>query len=68
MQALTKFVRLERKPPVTVALILINVLLFFRPGELVEIVPSLAQACLNPHLVLKVSGKYLAIRIRLQPL
>ncbi|GAQ86345.1 hypothetical protein KFL_002830220 [Klebsormidium nitens] len=53
VQALTQFMKLEQKPPVTVALILINALIFFRPGDLVEIVPSVAEICLNPYLVLK---------------
>lgn len=58
MQALTQFMKLERKPPVTVALILINALIFFRPGDLVAVVPSVAEICLNPYLVLKVGDDY----------
>lgn len=55
LQAFTQFMKLDRKPPVTVLLVLVNVLAFFRPGELVEFVPSVAEVCLNPYLCLKVS-------------
>jgi hypothetical protein len=55
LQAFTQFMKLERKPPVTGLLVLVNALAFFRPGELVEFVPSVAEVCLNPYLCLKVS-------------
>jgi hypothetical protein len=55
LQAFTQFMKLEQKPPVTALLVLVNALAFFRPGELVEFVPSVAEVCLNPYLCLKVS-------------
>lgn len=40
------------KPPVTLLIIMANVLLFLRPAELPFRVPALETVCLNPHAVL----------------
>lgn len=51
--ALAQYAGRDRKPPVTAALIVANVFLFLRPGRLDDVLPTISEVCLNPHLVLK---------------
>ncbi|MCO5573419.1 hypothetical protein L7F22_027190 [Adiantum nelumboides] len=51
--ALAQYAGRDQKPPVTAAVIVANVLLFLRPGRLDDILPSISEVCLNPHLVFK---------------
>ncbi|KAK9819551.1 hypothetical protein WJX74_010895 [Apatococcus lobatus] len=44
--------QMERKPPVTIALVLMQVLIFIRP-EGFDFIPSIQDACLQPYLVFK---------------
>ncbi|GAB4816364.1 hypothetical protein N2152v2_003410 [Parachlorella kessleri] len=45
---------MEKKPPVTVLLLLVNVLAYLQPAGLgLDFIPSIRQGCLNPSLVLK---------------
>eukprot|EP00898_Chlorokybus_atmophyticus_P006557 jgi/Chlat1/6902/Chrsp52S06579 len=53
LHTVQQVMRLERKPPVTLALVALNVAVYYRPRELKALVPSLEQTCLNPHLVVK---------------
>lgn len=51
--ALAQYAGQDRKPPVTAALIVANVLLYLRPGRLDDVLPTIGEVCLNPHLVIK---------------
>ncbi|XP_002966977.2 rhomboid-like protein 14, mitochondrial [Selaginella moellendorffii] len=53
LHVFSQFVQLERKPPVTAALILANVIVYLRPGSLHEVLPSIEEVCLSPYLVLR---------------
>lgn len=52
--AASKFMQLPRKPPVTAALILLQTLIYLRPGQLDKLLPTVSEVCLNPYIVLKV--------------
>lgn len=54
IHAASEFYRLERKPPVTAALLAANTLIYLRPRFLHSILPSIDQVWFNPHLILRV--------------
>ena len=55
IQALSEYTRSESKPPVTAALILVNVLFYLRwPPLLDRALPDINQVWFNPYLVVKV--------------
>eukprot|EP00250_Pteridium_aquilinum_P033663 c6040_g1_i1 orf=344-1363(-) len=51
--AIAQYAGLDRKPPVTAALIIANVLIYLRPGRLDDVLPTVGDVCLNPHMILK---------------
>ncbi|XP_057847058.2 rhomboid-like protein 14, mitochondrial [Cryptomeria japonica] len=53
MQVASEYFQMERKPPVTATLIAANTLVYLRPGVLDDLLPSLSEVCLHPHLVIK---------------
>lgn len=53
LHAASEYYRLERKPPVTAALLAANTLIYLRPGFLHSILPSIDQVWFNPHLILR---------------
>lgn len=53
MLVLHEFYRLERKPPVTTALVAANTLIYLRPNFLHHILPTINEVWFNPHLILK---------------
>ncbi|XP_061990839.1 rhomboid-like protein 14, mitochondrial [Rosa rugosa] len=53
LHAASEYYRLDRKPPVTAALIAANSLVYLRPAFLEPILPSIHDVWFNPHLILK---------------
>lgn len=53
LQAILQFMQLRRKPPVTAALIIANVVVHLRPGSLDMILPDLHEVCLQPSVIVK---------------
>ncbi|KAF6163459.1 hypothetical protein GIB67_029308 [Kingdonia uniflora] len=53
LQALNKYCRLKRKPPVTSALIVANTIIYFRSDLLDKVLPMIEEVGFNPHLILK---------------
>lgn len=54
LQAVSEYSRLERKPPVTAALVAANSLVYLRiPASLDALLPTLDQVWFNPHLIVK---------------
>lgn len=53
LHAASEYYRLERKPPVTAALLAANSLVYLRPAFLEPILPSIHEVWFNPHLILK---------------
>lgn len=53
LHAASNFMQLPRKPPVTASLILANTVVYWRPGVLDVILPTVDEVCLSPYLVLK---------------
>jgi len=49
----SEFCQLDRKPPVTAGLIAANTLVYLRPGALDDMLPSLSEVSLRPHLVVQ---------------
>lgn len=45
--------RMDEKPPVTIALVAVQVLLFAAPTDLARLIPPISKACLHPHKVLE---------------
>lgn len=52
--AVTKFMQLPRKPPVTAILIAVQTLIHFRFGMLDAVLPTVSEVCLNPYLIIQV--------------
>lgn len=52
--AVSEYSRLDRKPPVTAALVAANTLIYLRPKFIHHLIPTLDQVWFNPHLILKV--------------
>ncbi|XP_062144240.1 rhomboid-like protein 14, mitochondrial [Alnus glutinosa] len=48
-----EYYRLQRKPPVTTALLAANTVIYLRPAFLRSILPSIDEVWFNPHLILK---------------
>lgn len=51
--AISEYSRLDRKPPVTAALVAANTLIYLRPKFINYLIPTLDQVWFNPHLILK---------------
>nr|AIY60655.1 rhomboid protein Hedne_RBL14 [Hedera nepalensis] len=51
--AVTEYSRLDRKPPITAALLAANTIVYLRPKFLHHLLPTLDQVWFNPHLILK---------------
>ncbi|KAL3337546.1 hypothetical protein AABB24_029935 [Solanum stoloniferum] len=56
LHTVTEYYRLDRKPPVTAALVAANTIIYLRPTFLHSILPTINQVWFNPHLILKVKG------------
>lgn len=56
LHAVNEYYRLERKPPVTAALLAANSLIYLRPEFLDSHLPTLDEVAFNPYLILKVSS------------
>lgn len=65
LHAASEYYRLERKPPVTAALLAANSLVYLRPAFLEPILPSIHEVWFNPHLILKVAHNSLLFRFQL---
>ncbi|KAK1390276.1 rhomboid-like protein 14, mitochondrial [Heracleum sosnowskyi] len=52
-QAVSEYSRLDRKPPVTAALVAANTLIYLRPKFINHLIPTLDQVWFNPNLILK---------------
>lgn len=52
--AVSEYSRLDRKPPVTAALVAANTLIYLRPKFINHLIPTLDQVWFNPYLILKV--------------
>ncbi|PHT58094.1 hypothetical protein CQW23_00457 [Capsicum baccatum] len=53
LHTVIEYSRLERKPPVTAALLAANTIIYLRPTFLHPILPTINQVWFNPHLILK---------------
>lgn len=53
LHALSEYSRLDRKPPVTAALVASNTIIYLRPKFLHPFLPTIDQVWFNPHLILK---------------
>ncbi|XP_074280382.1 rhomboid-like protein 14, mitochondrial [Silene latifolia] len=53
LHTVTEYYRLERKPPVTAALLATNTLIYLRPAFLKSILPTIDEVWFNAHLILK---------------
>lgn len=53
LQAVNQYRMLQRKPPITAALLAANTLLYVRPAFLHHILPPIHDVWFNPHLILK---------------
>ncbi|WMV29597.1 hypothetical protein MTR67_022982 [Solanum verrucosum] len=53
LHTVTEYYRLDRKPPVTAALVAANTIIYLRPTFLHSILPTINQVWFNPHLILK---------------
>ncbi|KAI3730206.1 hypothetical protein L6452_18883 [Arctium lappa] len=53
LQAVNQYRRLQRKPPITAALLAANTLLYIRPAFLHHILPPIQDVWFNPHLIIK---------------
>ncbi|XP_058201762.1 rhomboid-like protein 14, mitochondrial [Rhododendron vialii] len=53
VHAVSEYWRLDRKPPVTAALVAANTLVYLRPGVLDRVLPTIDQVWFNPYLILK---------------
>lgn len=53
LHALSEYYRLERKPPVTAALLAANTLIYLRPGSLDSLLPTIGEVLFNPYLIVK---------------
>jgi rhomboid domain-containing protein 1 len=56
-----EYYRLQRKPPVTAALLAANTVIYLRPAFLRSILPSIDEVWFNPHLILKVFSQSLSL-------
>ncbi|DBA73261.1 hypothetical protein WJX77_008868 [Trebouxia sp. C0004] len=45
--------RMDEKPPVTIALVAVQVLLFAAPTDIANLIPPISKACLHPYKVLE---------------
>ncbi|PWA35015.1 rhomboid protein [Artemisia annua] len=52
-QAVNEYRRLDRKPPVTAALLAANTLIYLRPGVLHDVIPPIHDVFFNAHLIVK---------------
>lgn len=52
-QAVNEYRRLDRKPPVTAALLAANTLIYLRPGFLHDVIPPIHDVFFNAHLIVK---------------
>ncbi|CAM8903099.1 unnamed protein product [Rhodiola kirilowii] len=53
LHAVNEYYRLERKPPVTAALLAANTLIYLRPEFLDAHLPTIDEVAFNPHLIVK---------------
>ncbi|KAL4579179.1 hypothetical protein LXL04_015316 [Taraxacum kok-saghyz] len=53
LQAVNEYRRLERKPPVTAAILAANTLIYLRPAFLNHILPTIDDVWFNAHLIVK---------------
>ncbi|CAH1439892.1 unnamed protein product [Lactuca virosa] len=53
LQAVNEYRRLERKPPVTAAILAANTLIYLRPAFLHQILPKIEDVLFNAHLIVK---------------
>ncbi|KAI3505953.1 hypothetical protein L1887_28293 [Cichorium endivia] len=53
LQAVNEYRRLERKPPVTAAILAANTLIYLRPTFLDHILPTIDDVWFNAHLIIK---------------
>ncbi|KAJ6790482.1 rhomboid-like protein 14, mitochondrial [Iris pallida] len=53
IQVASEYHRAGMKPPVTSALLAANTLIYFRPGPLDRLLPTVTRAAFSPHLILK---------------
>lgn len=53
VHAVNEYYKLERKPPVTAALLAANCLIYLRPKFLDPFLPTLREVWFNPHLIFK---------------
>ncbi|PSR98350.1 Rhomboid-like protein [Actinidia chinensis var. chinensis] len=53
VHAASEYWRLDRKPPVTAALVAANALVYLRPGVLDRVLPTIDEVWFNPHLIVK---------------
>uniref|UniRef100_A0A7N1A876 RanBP2-type domain-containing protein n=1 Tax=Kalanchoe fedtschenkoi TaxID=63787 RepID=A0A7N1A876_KALFE len=56
LHAVNEYYRLERKPPVTAALLAANTLIYLRPEFLEAHLPMLDEVAFNPYLIVKDSN------------
>lgn len=61
LQVASEYYRLQRKPPVTAALLAANTVIYLRPAFLRSILPSIDEVWFNPHLILKVFSQSLSL-------
>lgn len=54
LKAVNEYRRLERKPPVTAAILAANTLIYLRPAFLHQILPKIEDVLFNAHLIVKV--------------
>lgn len=54
LQAVNEYRKLERKPPVTAAILAANTLIYLRPAFLHQILPKIEDVLFNAHLIVKV--------------
>ncbi|KAI8010438.1 hypothetical protein LOK49_LG06G02551 [Camellia lanceoleosa] len=53
VHAVSEYCRLDRKPPLTAALVAANTFVYLRPAFLDRTLPSIDEVWFNPHLILK---------------
>ncbi|XP_004243662.1 rhomboid-like protein 14, mitochondrial [Solanum lycopersicum] len=53
LHTLSEYSRLDRKPPITAALLAANTIIYLRPKFIHPFLPTIDQVWFNPHLILK---------------